>query len=187
MATWKMLSEAESQMIRKMAGEGYSATLIAEAMNREFGTARTRNSVIGHKHRKGIKTVSSGQAVRMARVNARRTPPGPKPVRKIAPKVQRTVAPRPALSVVVPEPVYQPRPVSFINAGIDHCKYICGDPVDCARDDFLCGAERRRDDDGNYNSPYCAHHHNLCYLPSTARKSGWRGEGGRSTLKFAAR
>ena len=49
-------SDAVVSRLQRLSYEGYSASMIAEAVNKEFGCAFTRNAVIGKLHRLGCTT-----------------------------------------------------------------------------------------------------------------------------------
>ena len=139
-----------------------SAAVIADDLNRKFGTQLTRNGVIGRVNRMGLK--------RDGRATSRPERPHPKhkPVAH-----QRPPQPQPAPIPETP-PIGPGVPFSELEPGDCRCRYEVGGGHDAMRYVF-CGAAT----DGG---PFCDFHHGMVYVRGTANRMPavpWLNGGGR--------
>jgi GcrA cell cycle regulator len=149
MSSWPATHEA---MLRQHFNAGLAYSAIASELNREFGTAYSRNACIGRGHRIGL--------VSRRVVHA----PVPKPKRKPATKegAQRPdIAIRKAATAPKIAAPYKPKPdpikpgeVQLIELTADTCRWPSGDRPEDVR---YCGLQPV---DG---SPYCERHCRLAY------------------------
>jgi GcrA cell cycle regulator len=172
-------SEAEVERLTALAGQGYSAGLIASRLCIEFGTGRSRNSVIGKMMRgkgqfgrlhllprnKGTRNSERASSSRAGKAGAasphRAAPATPLASRAKGAPVGRTNVPDvrsdapPAAEVPMNLPVALP--ISF-EAAVDggRCLYFVGDPYAPSGPDMpVCGAERA---EGVLHTRYCRKH-----------------------------
>jgi hypothetical protein len=166
------ISKEEGEFIKLRISEKASASQIAKEISVQFGVYRTRNSILGWMHRNKISSKLSAadgplkqKVARLESVRRRYAIAKPvKPIRAQESKINR---------IHVPQPHYQPRPVNLMGLGVDHCKFIETDVV-TATGEIFCGAERRKGSDGAYDSQYCNHHHQLCYIPRVPKPADSR-------------
>jgi len=159
-STWE---EAHSVALRAHLDEGLSFAEIARALNRQFGTAYTRNAAIGRARRMGLsvplRPQSDGVMSAPRRPDARRicgsrtrkqkhVPPGLSTVERAAALQLRCVA-------------ITPRHLALVDLEVNDCRYPYGgeregDPI------TFCGHPRRE------GSSYCLSHFHLTSLPEDA-------------------
>ncbi|KQU77727.1 hypothetical protein ASD12_18175 [Mesorhizobium sp. Root102] len=149
MSEW---SQAEIETLRRLAGEGFSASQIGAKMG------RGRNSIIGKIHRlhgDGGRLTRPAGNDRPKREAPRRTRPAPRP-------------PKPVLVFERPQ-VYVPcaslpatLPVAFLDAvTAKKCLHFIGDPFGPDGPDMpVCGAERS---EAAGTVPYCRRHFNSAH------------------------
>lgn len=118
---------------------GFSLSIIADKLNLRFGTAYTRNSVIGRLNR-----MKTGRApTRTVRPRAYTEKPGPKPGFKLQPRISASVVQLRCAEIV-------PRHLSLFELGRDDCRWPLGDgPF------TFCGCLKM------VGSSYCTGHHLL--------------------------
>jgi hypothetical protein len=132
-----------------------SAAFIAD----ELGPAITRNAVVGLMHRLGIRSPKhnphSPVGDRGFAHSSARAPRQYQRKRRIGESARRVVAP--------PAPI-QTRPVSLLDAGLDHCRWPLND-CQTFEEFRFCGAAAGR------GSSYCAGHHALVYRSHEPRRA----------------
>lgn len=152
-------TEADTALLRKLWGEGLSASIIALRLGK-----KTRNTVIGKVHRLGFPPRRTSQRARhgaskrhlaAARVHQPRPEPAPLPP-----------LPKPPLPVLVwpanPEPPPSVDITSVIALAAHHCRWPIGDLREPGFR-FCC---RQR---GN-GTAYCREHHLAAHLAAPQRK-----------------
>lgn len=168
MSTWP---EEHIQLLRDLWASGHSNACIADEINRVFGSAYSRMSIIGKSHRLGlppreVKTSMDGRlynlrgrAIRGDGVVFKRT----MPLVKAAPTV---IDMRPVRHVAV-----DPVNVSLLDLKRNQCRYATTGELP----HLFCGLPTKE------SSSYCAVHHGLVYVPTRARTNrtvfvqrGWR-------------
>ena len=180
MMSW---TDERVEVLKKMWGEGQSASIIAKALG-----GVTRNAVIGKVHRLGLsnratstsskssaksktsskakptiqtgpsRTVNKGESVRI-------TPPA---VRKIIPAGQ-PLPPQPSANEISPEALAKvsevektAKKISLMELTEKTCKWPVGDP---ATDDFwFCGLSVQT------GKPYCEAHVSVAFQPMSSRR-----------------
>ena len=180
MMSW---TDERVEVLKKMWGEGQSASVIAKALG-----GVTRNAVIGKVHRLGLsnratsisskssaksktsskakptiqaspsRTVTKGESVRI-------TPPA---VRKIIPAGQ-PLPPQPSANEISPEALAKvsevektAKKISLMELTEKTCKWPVGDP---ATDDFwFCGLNVQT------GKPYCEAHVSVAFQPMSSRR-----------------
>ena len=180
MMSW---TDERVEVLKKMWGEGQSASVIAKALG-----GVTRNAVIGKVHRLGLsnratstsskssaksktsskakptiqaspsRTVTKGESVRI-------TPPA---VRKIIPAGQ-PLPPQPSANEISPEALAKvsevektAKKISLMELTEKTCKWPVGDP---ATDDFwFCGLSVQT------GKPYCEAHVSVAFQPMSSRR-----------------
>ena len=180
MMSW---TDERVEVLKKMWGEGQSASVIAKALG-----GVTRNAVIGKVHRLGLsnratstsskssaksktsskakptiqtgpsRTVTQGESVRI-------TPPA---VRKIIPAGQ-PLPPQPSANEISPEALAKvsevektAKKISLMELTEKTCKWPVGDP---ATDDFwFCGLSVQT------GKPYCEAHVSVAFQPMSSRR-----------------
>lgn len=161
-------TEPEMARLKELVEKEMSASQIAAALCREFGSGRTRNSVIG-KIKRG-----NGRWGRLAREGRA---PNRRPLRPAVPARSRPVAvsaqspspvpvpappPQPVDGPVVPvdppAPLPATAPMRFIDAVFaDRCLHFVGDPLGPDGPDMpVCGAERAQH--AHRDNRYCSLH-----------------------------
>jgi GcrA cell cycle regulator len=162
--TW---TEERLELLKKLWGEGLSATQIAA----ELGGGMSRNAVLGKSHPLGL----------VRKVTPQTSSPGPsKPSRPLivssTAKPARRDVPAPVTNTVTQLPSEQPKTTSLpvevaspqregltimeLREGM--CRWPLGDPTTPAF--RYCGAQ------GLAGLPYCSHHAQIAYQPTTDRK-----------------
>lgn len=159
-------TEPEMARLKELADERMSASQIADALCREFGSGRTRNSVIG-KIMRGKGQFGNLRQHSPSRASSRATGPGTRPDRP-QPAIVSTQSPSPSpapaplpLPVpgrVVPVDPPKPLPMTFLEAVLaDRCLHFVGDPLGPDGPDMpVCGAERAQD--ARPFNRYCCRH-----------------------------
>lgn len=174
-------TEQQDALLREMHQEGYSASLIADSINRQHGTAYTRNSIIGRKYRLGLK----GHARQAEKTKA----PTPRHGRSGSRARNRKVTlaktaehlnagclpPQPATEPgrSYPSPDSGPAHLSSDSAPIglmDLTNTTCRWPVSETPEGehLFCGAPA----DPSWERPYCAFHEPLATNPPKAKERG---------------
>lgn len=158
----------EIERLEQLTRDGLSASQIAAVLCREFGTGRTRNSVIGKimrgKGRYGnLRPQSPGRASsRAAGMRARPSRHRPALVSTPTPPPSPPPAPAPVpLPVpgrVVPVDPPTTLPMTFLEAALaDRCLHFIGDPYGPDGPGMpVCGAERAQD--AHHDNRYCCRH-----------------------------
>jgi GcrA cell cycle regulator len=142
-------------LLRELFGRGFSFSLIAQQLSR-FGHGFSRNAAIGRARRIGLPPRSKKQPMTQL-------PPsqGVRTTRSArAGSAQRQVR-RTAVAAQAPAAADTPMPflgLALIELEPHHCRYPQGN-------EFFkfCGQPRLR------GSPYCPHHHGLCFVRGSAR------------------
>ncbi len=168
MSTWP---EEHIQLLRDLWASGHSNACIADELNRVFGSAYTRMSIIGKSHRLGLppREVKTSKDGRLYNSNGRATSGAGSVFRKAVPLV------RAAPTVVDMQPVRHVEVdqvnVSLLDLKRNQCRYATTDELP----HLFCGLPTKD------NSSYCAAHHGLVYVPTRARTNrtvfvqrGWR-------------
>ena len=140
-------SEDEARETEKLWREGYSASQIASIL----GNGRTRNSVIGYVHR-NFEYPSRKKAKGPSTMKAARQP---KQFRRPAAAATKRVEPAPIPSTAGLPPLLLP--LEDVKQG--QCRYACNDARSWQQHLF-CGHPVAGE------SPYCAEHHRICYVPA---------------------
>lgn len=143
-------SEEEAKETEKLWREGYSASQIASIL----GNGRTRNSVIGFVHR-NFEYPPRKNPRAPTRINVGRQP---KQFRGPAAAATKRVEPAPIPSTAGLPPLLLP--IEDVKPG--QCRYACNDARSWQQHLF-CGHPVAGE------SPYCAEHHKLCYVPAIER------------------
>ena len=180
MMSW---TDERVEVLKKMWGEGQSASLIAKALG-----GVTRNAVIGKVHRLGLSnratstsskssaksktsskakpTIQTGPSRTVTKgENVRITPPA---VRKIIPAGQ-PLPPQPSANEISPEALAKvsevektAKKISLMELTEKTCKWPVGDP---ATDDFwFCGLSVQT------GKPYCEAHVSVAFQPMSSRR-----------------
>lgn len=126
-------------LLRELWDRGWSANRIAQ----ELGSGLSRSAVIGKVHRLKLTRRKASPSVKVIRPH-----PKHRPVRREKFQMQIPGPPRPLPKTSPPAP--QSSPVSFMDAGPEHCRWINGEPA--GPDTIFCGAPKQ---DG---SSYCPYH-----------------------------
>jgi GcrA cell cycle regulator len=155
------------ELLKKLWGEGLSASQIAA----ELGGGMTRNAVLGKSHRLGlVRKSSAGTSTPRPRKEGSvptKTPTAEPPMRH---------TPEPVISTSSQPPFEQPETTSLrVEGGPPHregltimelregmCRWPLGDPTTPTF--RYCGAH------GVAGLPYCSHHAQIAYQPTTERK-----------------
>ena len=143
-------SEEEAKETWKLWREGYSASQIASILK----NGRTRNSVIGYVHR-NFEYPSRKKANGPSTIKAARQP---KQFRRPAAAATKRAEPAPVPSTAGLPPLLLP--LEDMKHG--QCRYACNDARSWQQHLF-CGHPVAGE------SPYCAEHHRICYVPSIER------------------
>ncbi len=162
--TW---TDERLELLKKLWSEGWSASQIAA----EIGGGMTRNAVLGKSHRLGlVRNTSTGISTPRPRKES------PAPGRPPTAEPPMRHGPKPVISTASQPPHEQPRVVSLpvevaapprggltimeLREGM--CRWPLGDPT---RPEFrYCGAHAVA------GLPYCSHHAQIAYIPTTERK-----------------
>lgn len=136
----------------KAAWLHHSAAETARLLSEEFRITLTRNQVIGKLHRLGLTTDNQESVHPMARVRSGSRHSRPR--REIAPPI-------------VHAPTVDLLNLTLQDLETDSCRYVvCDDKW------LFCGHKKLKD------TPYCAYHSKLCYIPQEQRRRGtvpaWR-------------
>lgn len=159
-------------MLRTHWLDGVSSSQSAKTINNAFGTAYSRNAVIGRRSRVGLlgtnRTPSNPGGAHKALVRAsppRIVAPKPKPEPKAKPdNIEAFNINRKLAATVLPLPPERPTSgprVAMEDLQRHHCRYPLGDPRD--HDFGFCGAVKA-------GSTYCAHHQHLTTTQSQPAK-----------------
>ena len=161
---------------------GASGSLIAAAINRDHGTAFSRNAVIGKVHRLGL----AGRAVDAPRTGmprAARTRDGAESIRPSRPGDERRAFPSPLWRLARPpvdtadrvavDDIAPPvgRRCSLLELDDAACRWPVGDPG--TPEFYFCGGKPLA------GRPYCAYHAALAYQPAIPRIAMCKHERGR--------
>lgn len=158
---WETRPEAIDDL-REFAGRGLSGSLIADEMNKKYGTALTRRAICGKAWRLGI-VVGGGadDKGKSARLGlAQRREKAPK-------KIKRAAIAKPAKPVIdvaeKEEPVVIPTTarVALMDLTLRSCRWPIGDPKDASFG--FCGA-LGADLLADPARPYCAAHATIAYV-----------------------
>lgn len=145
-------SEEEAETVKRMWGEGYSASQIASVL-----VGRTRNSVIGFLHRLGDEKkprLNKRTAPTVRNPRKRDAMPRPRKFRHAAEAVHQHVRIERAK---VEEPVALMLPLDALTAR--QCSYACNEAASWQQHLF-CGAPTPE------GSLWCEHHKALVYVPA---------------------
>lgn len=150
--------ERREQILRENFNR-YSTAQLADLINRQTGSAFTRNAIIGRAHRLGL-------------INKRPVQSGPK-VKKLPHENGTGLAARlraPRNYYDIPQVADEPE-LPFLNITFDdlderHCRYLRGGD---GKPFLYCGQPHKD------NSSYCAFHHSICHhkLNDFRRKDLW--------------
>ena len=159
--------------LREHLTEGKSFARIAVLINQQFGTAYTRNSMIGKSHRLGLKSINpSGVNISPPRVRKPKAQPAtehkirrkfevitilPANGNSSAVRLRRTTRLELAELRCVP---IEPRNLTLLDLERGDCRYPYGD-----RQIIFCGHPVI------YGSSYCAGHHHLCWVRPISQKA----------------
>lgn len=142
--------EIVDKMISLWNDDGFSASVIAKAINSQFGFTLTRNAVIGVLTRSGRAKPQAGRAKPQAQSNAdRRHLPTQQFRLNRGPRLKS----QPIKPTVAPE---EPEPIGPLNdfPAIGHCRYTRDDPD---RGEWrMCGHPAPKSMPANY--PWCDFH-----------------------------
>ena len=161
-------TDADNETLKRMAGNGYSAGQIADALGWP-----SRNAVIGRASRMGVRLC--GRVATRKTVDAYHTPI----VTTLRKRAHRrptiaadftmrfgspAVVPQPAPKPIVPEPapIVSTGPKSLLKLGAKDCRFPLGPKLAAA--ELFCAAPVRA------GSSYCTEHHALCWTPATRPK-----------------
>lgn len=164
----KPWSVEEINKVRKLAGEGKSASQIAK-----FFPERTRNSVIGICHRKDIALAghrNSGNSGTVKKVAAKRFKFPPRALRIVSPPEKKTA--RQYKELPVP---YKPGNKTLLNVGLFDCRAILG-PTN-AQFTVYCG------DIVVPGKSWCKHHLALYTVPNSNQQKRGFQNGTNQSLK----
>lgn len=169
MASW---SDDEIELLKKLWGEGLTATSISRLMN-----GKSRCAVLGKTHRLGLSFSAATREARYRRSGQRRSAAL---AAKRGHKPAHDAAPRPAFVPLpsCPEPVIpegQRLRIHVIRNGklcandaltADRCRWPIGDPQ--SPEFHFCGCETEV-------QPYCAAHRERAYVPPKQRRRALDG------------
>lgn len=152
-------TEEAVEYLQELFESGASATKSAAAMNERFGSAISKNSIIGKWDRLGwSNTRKRGQVI----CRRARKPIAPQDLAK--PTANRIKRAAPAIREPQPIGIPVSGRFSLTDLGPFDCRFPLGDPL---HSEFsFCGAPKRM------GSAYCAEHHAICYQPNKFR-DGW--------------
>ena len=162
--TW---TDERLELLKKLWGEGLSASQIAA----ELGGGMTRNAVLGKSHRLGLaRNTSAGTSTPRPRKE------GPAPGKSPTAEPPMRHKPEPVIRTATQPPFEQPKAtplpmevgppqregLTIMELREGMCRWPLGDPTTPAF--RYCGAQ------GIAGLPYCSHHAQIAYQPTTERK-----------------
>ena len=180
MMSW---TDERVEVLKKMWGEGQSASVIAKALG-----GVTRNAVIGKVHRLGLSnrtTSISSKSAAKSKTSSKAKPPTqtgpsrpatkgeniritPPAVRKIIPAGQ-PLPPQPSANEISPEALAKvsevektAKKISLMELTEKTCKWPVGDPA--TNDFWFCGLSVQT------GKPYCEAHVSVAFQPMSSRR-----------------
>src|SRR5579859_5148754 len=156
-STWE---EAHSVALRAYLDKGLSFAEIARALNRQFGTAYTRNAAIGRARRLGLSVPVRPHSASVMNAPKR---PDAKRLRELRARKAGYVPPKPstverAEALQLRCVAITPRHLLLVDLETDDCRYPYGGDVEGEPITF-CGHPRHE------GSSYCLSHFHLTKLP----------------------
>lgn len=148
-------SDADIDLMRRLWGEGSSATIIVAALEKK----RSRNAVLGKIHRMGLSGRGSSERM-IDKTKAAATRKAAEDRKKEARRAELAAREVKRAAIVVPLPnAIICQPVTLFD--LDDCQ--CHFPLDARAGEYgltlYCGSLAKA------NSPYCAGHHRIVYEP----------------------
>jgi hypothetical protein len=142
-------------MLRQEWAQGHSATTIARLLNARFGNGRSRNSVIGRRHRLQLDSRAiPSRPVQIRKKMAPKPPPAPKPPVSppVAPQTAKREEPKLPKAKRAPRKAEPMRRVEIIELARNECRW----PVNDAQGNeahLFCGRVV-----SDATASYCAEH-----------------------------
>jgi GcrA cell cycle regulator len=159
--------------LRFHASEGLSTHEAAAAINREFGTAFTRNAVIGRAIRSRIQWVRWARAIEAHRNDLERPREKKIPRRRLTARMRKerpvalAIEPAPPVLVLDPTEIPAEQRRTLLQLGNEHCRF----PYEEGPALFFCGSPQA---DFARGVPYCPSHLRIAYrgVPPVGRDRG---------------
>lgn len=146
------------QKILKMWGEGLTGLQIGEVLG------VTRNAILGRLHRLKAYGIDTAK-LKPAKTVEKKSCPAPKTRAQLALRVAPTDQKKSKTIRVYYPPRPEPQPgdgVSLLGLKSSSCRYIISSESSHAV--IFCGEDKER-------GSYCAHHAQICYVPTPAKKA----------------